>query len=345
MADRPPWVLPDKFENPSLIAQETRDLGDEPEKEWSFSLLIERLAALEPRGIDHSYEPLTTWEEVSSAATMMIELDNAGYAPLLGYSITLGYEVFDAALRSVTGRLQLPEPDEPFRGRHASTVAGSNSQTGELVIRNTWGERWGDAGYGYIGEEYFERHVRDAILHRPTWIGHSPAMDARIRELAWKKGMPKATDLAVWLEAWGSSPNSTKGKSIEINGVTHSLAGKMLFTFAGLPFDIVEIRHGEDLKGRVHVAHDRQRSRSTGWELWVPKPSRRQGYGSALVEVAQDLCLRAGTNTLDLVLHEADATPIGYGRAKAFATALGYGWRDTLGRRPMTHGMAVKILG
>ena len=34
-------------------------------------------------------------------------------------------------------------------GGHAMTVVGYNDDEEHFIIRNSWGERWGDKGYGY----------------------------------------------------------------------------------------------------------------------------------------------------------------------------------------------------
>jgi hypothetical protein len=43
---------------------------------------------------------------------------------------------------------------------HAVLVVGYREVDGadELIIRNSWGASWGDAGYGYVGRAYLEQH-------------------------------------------------------------------------------------------------------------------------------------------------------------------------------------------
>jgi aminopeptidase C len=46
---------------------------------------------------------------------------------------------------------------------HAVILSGTGARTGAnfLLVRNSWGEDWGDAGYAWLSERY----VRPRILH------------------------------------------------------------------------------------------------------------------------------------------------------------------------------------
>jgi hypothetical protein len=46
-----------------------------------------------------------------------------------------------------------PYPD-PWRHGHAVTIVGYQSAKERFIIRNSWGEAWGDGGYAYASREY-----------------------------------------------------------------------------------------------------------------------------------------------------------------------------------------------
>ena len=94
----------------------------------------------------------------------------------------LGLETFDAVLRSVDGRLRLPQPWGRFRGRHNVAVAGWDPGLREMVFRNSWGADWGDRGHGYVGQAFFEAHVDCCMVMRSIKAGLSQQMDDALSE-------------------------------------------------------------------------------------------------------------------------------------------------------------------
>ena len=93
-------------------------------------------------------------------------LDNVKYVLARGYPVAFGFTVYS----SLTGTADISFPDTRYRrsGGHAVLAVGydDNHKTGpdedgpvvpSLIIRNSWGRIWGDAGYGYLPYEYVLR--------------------------------------------------------------------------------------------------------------------------------------------------------------------------------------------
>ena len=117
----------------------------------------------------------------------------------------------------------------------------------------------------------------------------------------------------------------------------------MLYTFANhLPFDVVELRNGEDLCGRMHVIHDRPNAQSIIPEIWIAPTVRRLGYGRYLESVGCNLATDVGASRIQLLLNEADASEVGLSRAVSFAENTGYQWEPADMRRPNIVGTATK---
>lgn len=77
---------------------------------------------------------------------------NEGYPIVIGIMV---YESFESQRVADTGVVPLPKRHEQELGGHAVLVAGydlSNKYgTGSyLIVRNSWGEGWGDKGYCYL---------------------------------------------------------------------------------------------------------------------------------------------------------------------------------------------------
>ncbi|MFY7786742.1 MAG: C1 family peptidase, partial [Thermoflexibacteraceae bacterium] len=73
-----------------------------------------------------------------------------------GYPIAFGielFESFDKVRRD--GRVKLPNPQkEQHVGGHAMLCVGYLEKDQVFIVRNSWGEDWGDKGYCYVPYEY-----------------------------------------------------------------------------------------------------------------------------------------------------------------------------------------------
>ncbi len=85
----------------------------------------------------------------------------AGIPPMFGFTV---YNSIDQAGQN--GAIPFPSPGEQVLGGHAIIAAGYDDgmkiknfnsdaeTTGALLIRNSWGQSWGQGGYGWLPYEY-----------------------------------------------------------------------------------------------------------------------------------------------------------------------------------------------
>jgi C1A family cysteine protease len=74
-----------------------------------------------------------------------------------GSPFVLGMAVFDSFRGKAvarTGRLSMPKRDEGDRGGHAVMAVGYNDASERFILRNSWGPRWGMAGYFTVPYAY-----------------------------------------------------------------------------------------------------------------------------------------------------------------------------------------------
>ncbi|MDB5054841.1 MAG: xylellain [Bacilli bacterium] len=93
-----------------------------------------------------------------------------------GLPVVIGiqiYESFESPQVAQTGKVPLPKKTkEKLLGGHALLVVGyadqgTKSNQGFVIVRNSWGEEWGDRGYCYIPYSMF----KDAALVMDMWTG------------------------------------------------------------------------------------------------------------------------------------------------------------------------------
>jgi hypothetical protein len=237
-----------------------------------------------------------------------------------------------------------PAVGDPFRGRHVAVAIGWDARTKAIIIENSWGPAWGDNGVGYIEKGYFDNHVDSVTLFRPTWLGPSPAFDAKLREMAWRKGTPREFTPESYVSAW-ATPNRIMAKNVELDCERYLLQMRITYSVArSRTIEVVELRHDKRLCGRLHVAHDFPADGSVILELWVPPNQRRRQYGTYLESLASGRAKGRGAGQIYLELHEADAGPAGLKRSLNFGEKVGYQWDPTPGRRPRIFGIASKSL-
>lgn len=71
------------------------------------------------------------------------------------------YESFHAV--GPDGKIPIPDTSkETFYGGHALVVVGYNDEERYFKIKNSWGESWGNRGFGYLPYEFVEQYLWDA---------------------------------------------------------------------------------------------------------------------------------------------------------------------------------------
>jgi len=68
----------------------------------------------------------------------------SGFPVVFGFTV---FESFEGPDVAATGVAQLPEPDEQVIGGHAVVLVGYDDHDRTFIVRNSWGDGWGQSGY------------------------------------------------------------------------------------------------------------------------------------------------------------------------------------------------------
>ncbi|MES2519673.1 MAG: C1 family peptidase, partial [Bacteroidota bacterium] len=107
---------------------------------------------------DKSYEVAADFK-IETKKFVPVKLDDWKNALAEGYPIVFGtalFSSFDTCSKN-KGIVSMPSPDETSRaahGLHAMLCVGYSDVDKMFIVRNSWGDKWGDAGYCYMPYEY-----------------------------------------------------------------------------------------------------------------------------------------------------------------------------------------------
>ncbi|WP_163510563.1 C1 family peptidase [Fodinicola acaciae] len=138
-------------------------LGAPPEEDWAYD--IGKFTQKPPkRAYDEaSLHQSLKYQRLSQQADQLKGCLAAGYPFVFGFSV---YESFESAEVARTGDAPMPGHDEKLLGGHAVLAVGYDDATGRFLVRNSWGEGWGDHGYFTLPYDY----LTDAGLADDFWV-------------------------------------------------------------------------------------------------------------------------------------------------------------------------------
>ncbi len=113
--------------------------------------------------------PAFTPAQVLDAVRLMLAY---GFPSMFGFPV---YEEFD---NPANGKTAFPSPTSKYRGGHAICAVGYDDNLmigpdkGAVLIRNSWGTTWGDAGYGWLSYKYVTQGLTADwwTLINQTWV-------------------------------------------------------------------------------------------------------------------------------------------------------------------------------
>ncbi|CAE7779103.1 unnamed protein product [Symbiodinium sp. KB8] len=75
----------------------------------------------------------------------------SGYPFVFGFAVLSSFQTAEVAR---TGKMVMPQANDQQLGGHAVCAVGYDDFQQCFIVRNSWGEAWGDKGYFYMPYEY-----------------------------------------------------------------------------------------------------------------------------------------------------------------------------------------------
>jgi hypothetical protein len=115
-----------------------------------------------PARDDANRRPLPSWRDLGAATYATVTGHLATGHPIV---LTLG--VVPAAWYHSDDTVDAA-PGAKTPGNHAVLAVGNVDVPGRLIVKNSWGSSWGDAGYGLVTRRYYDHYALRAHILETT---------------------------------------------------------------------------------------------------------------------------------------------------------------------------------
>jgi len=134
-----------------------------PEDIWPYDVSkFTREPPEELYTIAHKYKSIK-YSRICQDINHIKEALSSGFPIVFGFSV---YDSFENTEVSSTGCMKMPQPIEKLLGGHTVLAVGYSEKDKVIIVRNSWGEEWGDKGYFYMPYDY----ITDIDLASDLWI-------------------------------------------------------------------------------------------------------------------------------------------------------------------------------
>ncbi len=325
----------DKIFNPNNIWLLAREI-DGLDAEGSYILAAIRSLKF-ITSFDYYYGFATSVEETIQACKIYGLLTNdIGYA----FTIQIDFQCFRSIYNTKKdGVVPMPTVNDISLGRHSVVIEGYEDETDMFYFPNSWGETWGNNGWGAIKRDYIERYGKEVIIISRAKYGFT--QDKLIANEDYNSSSKKFID--VWKEENKSTRTSIKWNSEKLFIVAYDWINT-----SGDFIQIFDLYDSFNQKlGWTHIQIPYQSSAvqdDTGFviELFVWPDFRRAKYGKLLEKTCSDYLKQNGYKKIIMPLYEMDDLLGKKSPARLFLKKMGFQITEEIKSYPMKTGFASK---
>jgi C1A family cysteine protease len=136
--------------------------GDAPETEWPYDIAKFKVKPSAQVYRDAKKHKAMQYQRVIRNLNQMKGCLASGFPFVFGFTV---YESFESPEVAKTGQVNMPAANEQQIGGHAVLAVGYDDSAQRFIVRNSWGEGWGLAGYFTMPYTY----LTDSNLSDDFW--------------------------------------------------------------------------------------------------------------------------------------------------------------------------------
>jgi C1A family cysteine protease len=137
--------------------------GAPHERLWPYDIARFRVRPTSPAYRDGLSHQALLYRRIAQTLDQLKGCLASGFPFVFGFAV---YESFESKDVTRSGEVPLPGPREALLGGHAVLAVGYDDGRSTFLIRNSWGETWGERGYGTMPYVY----LRDPHLSDDFWV-------------------------------------------------------------------------------------------------------------------------------------------------------------------------------
>lgn len=270
---------------------------------WPQHVVIPSEPVIRAAEADAYKHRIGLYQRLNSIEKMRLSLAN-------GNLIRVGIHVYESIFTvGIDGVVPMPKPDEVYVGQHAVIVCGykdddssqaeSNGQlSGRFTIQNSWGSEWGENGFGYISYEYVRTYGVEVFTQGEIFVPFLTEREVHV----YPRITRKFEKVRVWV-TWC---------------LENVLTSELLVAF--------QLEHSKHkLAGWIICAiRDNHWSSFEVVDFFVWPEFRRRGYGSVLLDVAEETARENGIYAISGWISVDDVDPNGHPTHQHFFARRGF---------------------
>src|SRR5262249_27349110 len=125
--------------------------GAPHESLWPYVIKRFRRKPSKASYTDARKHPAVLYQRVAQDLAQLRGCLASGFPFVFGFAV---YASFESARVAKTGHVPMAKPKEKLIGGHAVMAVGYDHARKRFIVRNSWGERWGQSGYFTLPYEY-----------------------------------------------------------------------------------------------------------------------------------------------------------------------------------------------
>lgn len=143
---------------------------------WPYDITKFSIEPTQPCYLDAKTHKSLKYSRLKASRSQLKAALASGYPVVFGIVV---YESMESPEVAKSGMVPMPSTGERPLGGHCILLVGYDDERQLWIFRNSWGESWGDKGYGYLPYKYLNSKLK---LASDFWVVETVAKDTTSSE-------------------------------------------------------------------------------------------------------------------------------------------------------------------